>query len=148
MDLNRCPTEDARKRLHCWLQMIQTYDSMQGEVASQLQKHALTLPQFGMLSALSVSSCTNQQELAARLQVTKGNLVGLIDRLAERGWVERMPDPEDRRVNKVRLTDGGKQILEQVYPEQLKAVELLMAKLDMDEVETLRSLLKKLEPPT
>lgn len=147
MDLNRCPNEDARKRLHCWLQMIQTYDSMQSEVASQLQKHGLTLPQFGMLSALAVSSCTNQQELAARLQVTKGNLVGLIDRLGERGWVERVPDPEDRRVNKVRLTEPGKAILEQVYPEQLKAVELMMGKLDMPEVEALQSLLKKLEAP-
>jgi len=147
MDLNRCPNEEARQRLNCWLQMVRTYDSLQGEVASHLQKHGLTLPQFGMLSALAVSSCTNQQELAARLQVTKGNLVGLIDRLGERGWVERMPDPEDRRVNKVRLTAQGKETLEQVYPEQLKAVEVMMAKLETSEVETLRSLLKKLEAP-
>jgi DNA-binding MarR family transcriptional regulator len=147
MDLNRCPNEEARQRLNCWLQMVRTYDSLQGEVASHLQKHGLTLPQFGMLSALAVSSCTNQQELAARLQVTKGNLVGLIDRLGERGWVERVPDTEDRRVNKVRLTAQGKETLEQVYPEQLKAVELMMAKLETTEVETLRSLLKKLEAP-
>jgi MarR family transcriptional regulator, organic hydroperoxide resistance regulator len=147
MDLNRCPTQQARERLDCWLQMIRTYDSMQGEVAAELQKHGLTLPQFEMLSTLAISSCTNQQELAERLQVTKGNLVGLIDRLGERGWVERVPDPEDRRVNKVRLTPGGKEILDRVYPDQLKAVEVMMTKLSLSEVDSLRSLLKKLEAP-
>jgi MarR family transcriptional regulator, organic hydroperoxide resistance regulator len=146
MDLNRCPTEQARKRLDCWLQMIRTYDSMQGEVEAKLQKHALTLPQFEVLSTLAVSSCTNQQELAQRLQVTKGNLVGLIDRLTERGWVERVPDPADRRVNKVQLTGAGKQVLEKVYPDQLTAVEQLMSKLNLEDVETLRSLLHRLEP--
>jgi DNA-binding MarR family transcriptional regulator len=145
MDLNRCPTEQARKRLDCWLQMIRTYDQMQGEVAAQLQRHGLTLPQFEVLSSLAVSSCTNQQELAQRLQVTKGNLVGLIDRLAERGWVERHPDPEDRRVNRVRITESGKVLMEKVYPDQLAAVEAMMAKLGLDEVDALRSLLKKLD---
>lgn len=147
MDLNRCPTEQARKRLDCWLQMIRTYDSMQGEVENKLQKHGLTLPQFEVLSTLAVASCTNQQELAQRLQVTKGNLVGLIDRLTERGWVERVPDPADRRVNKVQLTVNGKQVLEKVYPDQLTAVEVMMGKLSVDEVDSLRGLLKKLEAP-
>jgi hypothetical protein len=73
----------------CWLQMIRTYEILQGEVEAKLQKHGLTLPQFEVISTLAVSPCTNQQELAQRLQVTKGNLVGLIDRLTERGWVER-----------------------------------------------------------
>lgn len=145
MDPNRCPTEQARKRLDCWLQMIRTYDQMQDEVAAQLQRHGLTLPQFEVLSSLAVSSCTNQQELARRLQVTKGNLVGLIDRLAERGWVERRPDPEDRRVNRVRITEPGKVLMEKVYPDQLAAVEAMMAKLGLDEVDALRSLLKKLD---
>lgn len=147
MDLNRCPTEQARQRLDCWLQMIRTYDHMQGEVAAQLQRHGLTLPQFEVLSTLAVASCTNQQELAQRLQVTKGNLVGLIDRLTERGWVERIPDPEDRRVNKVSLTRMGKEVLEKVYPDQLTAVEGLMDKLNSGEVESLRTLLKKLDVP-
>ncbi|HLP41987.1 MAG TPA: MarR family transcriptional regulator [Fibrobacteria bacterium] len=145
MDPNRCSTKQARKRLDCWLQMIRTYDQMQGEVAAQLQRHGLTLPQFEVLSSLAVSSCTNQQELARRLQVTKGNLVGLIDRLAERGWVERHPDPEDRRVNRVRITEPGKALMEKVYPDQLAAVEAMMAKLGLDEVDALRSLLKKLD---
>lgn len=144
MDEN-CPNSvKAELSLDCWLQMIRTYDSLQSQVAALLQKHGLTLPQFEVLSTLAIADCTNQQELAQRLQVTKGNLVGLIDRLAERGWVERVPVPEDRRVNKVRITVVGKDLFHKALPEQLGAVEKMMSGLDTQELSALEGLLKKL----
>ncbi len=145
MDANGCPESGkSQKSLDCWLQMIRTYDHLQAQVASLLQRHNLTVPQFEVLSTLAVADCTNQQELAARLQVTKGNLVGLIDRLTERGWVERLQVPGDRRVNKVRITDGGKEVLKTAFPEQVGAVETMMSGLQEAELDTLRGLLKKL----
>jgi DNA-binding MarR family transcriptional regulator len=145
MDENGCPkSEKSKKSLDCWLQMIRTYDHLQSEVASLLQRHSLTVPQFEVLSTLAVADCTNQQELAARLQVTKGNLVGLIDRLTERGWVERLQVPGDRRVNKVRITEGGKELLNKAFPEQVGVVETMMSGLEESELETLKALLSKL----
>jgi MarR family transcriptional regulator, organic hydroperoxide resistance regulator len=145
MDENSCP--DSRKReksLDCWLQMIRTYDHLQTQVAVLLQTHNLTVPQFEVLSTLGVASCTNQQELAARLQVTKGNLVGLIDRLTERGLVERVQVPGDRRVNKVQITEAGKDLFHLAYPEQVGVVESMMSSLEESELETLKGILQKL----
>jgi MarR family transcriptional regulator, organic hydroperoxide resistance regulator len=145
MDENGCPgSEKSKKSLDCWLQMIRTYDSLQSQVASLLQRHNLTVPQFEVLSTLAVADCTNQQELAARLQVTKGNLVGLIDRMTERGWVERLQVPGDRRVNKVRITEGGKELLKKAFPEQVGVVETMMSGLQETELEALKGLLQKL----
>ena len=136
----------AQKSLECWLQMIRTYEHLQTQVAALLQTHNLTLPQFEVLSTLKSAECTNQQELAHRLQVTKGNLVGLIDRLAERGWVERLQVPGDRRVNRVRITEGGREMFQKAFPEQLGVIEKMMAHLDDPELEALQSLLKRLTP--
>jgi MarR family transcriptional regulator, organic hydroperoxide resistance regulator len=145
MDQNVCPEgEKTKKSLDCWLQMIRTYDFLQSQVANLLQKHALTVPQFEVLSTLAIADCTTQQELAARLQVTKGNLVGLIDRLTERGWVERQQVQGDRRVNKVRITEGGKELLQKAFPEQVGAVESMMSGLDENELASLQGLLQKL----
>ncbi len=66
----------GKKSLACWLQMIRTYDHLQSQLATLLQKHNPTVPQFEVLSTLAVADCTNQQELAGRLQVTNGNLLG------------------------------------------------------------------------
>ena len=145
MEHNDCPKGDkSKKSLDCWLQMIRTYDHLQAQVASLLQRHTLTVPQFEVLSTLAVADCTTQQELAHRLQVTKGNLVGLIDRLTERGWVERVQVQGDRRVNRVRITEGGKELLHKAFPEQVGAVETMMSDLDEAELDSLRGLLQKL----
>lgn len=145
MDENGCPdSAKSKKSIDCWLQMIRTYETLQGQVANLLQQHNMTVPQFEVLSTLAVADCTNQQELAGRLQVTKGNLVGLIDRLTERGWVERLQVPGDRRVNKVRITEGGKEVFHKAFPEQLGMVEKMMSGLDEGELDTLKSFLQRL----
>ena len=145
MDQNGCPQgEKTKKSLDCWFQMIRTYEYLQTQVASLLQRHNMTVPQFEVLSTLAIADCTTQQELAQRLQVTKGNLVGLIDRLAERGWVERAQVEGDRRVNRVRITEGGKELLNKAFPEQVGVVETMMSNLQEGELDTLKGLLQKL----
>ena len=142
MDHNGC-TEKNRLYMEAWLQLIRSYDHLQTQVASLLQARGLTVAQFEVLSSLAAANCANQQELADRLQVTKGNLVGLIDRLTDRGWVEREPAPEDRRVNRVRITAAGKDLILSVLPEQAGVVQTMLSRLNEDEVETLRFLLEK-----
>lgn len=142
MDHNGC-TEKNRRYMEAWLQLIRSYEHLQAQVASLLQARGLTVAQFEVLSSLASANCANQQELADRLQVTKGNLVGLIDRLTDRGWVEREPAPEDRRVNRVRITAAGKELILSVLPEQAHVVQTMLSRLDGSEVETLRFLLEK-----
>ena len=142
MDHNGC-TEKNRRYMEAWLQLIRSYDHLQAEVSSLLQARGLTVAQFEVLSSLSAANCANQQELADRLRVTKGNLVGLIDRLADRGWVEREPAPDDRRVNRVRITQAGKDLILSVLPEQAGVVQSMLSRLDDAEIETLRFLLEK-----
>jgi DNA-binding MarR family transcriptional regulator len=141
-DHNGC-TEKNRRYMEAWLQLIRSYEHLQAQVATLLQARGLTVAQFEVLSSLATANCANQQELADRLRVTKGNLVGLIDRLGERGWVEREPAPEDRRVNRVRITPAGKELILSVLPEQAGVVQSMLSGLDDAEVETLRFLLEK-----
>jgi DNA-binding MarR family transcriptional regulator len=46
-------------------------------------------------------------ELAKRAQLTKQSMGYLVDYLEERGYVERGPDPTDRRANLIFLTEKG-----------------------------------------
>ena len=62
-------------------------------MADVVGAHGMTLPQFDVLATLWHGEGITQQELASRLLVTKGNVVGLIDRLCTAGLVERRADP-------------------------------------------------------
>jgi DNA-binding MarR family transcriptional regulator len=56
----------------------------------------------------------SQIELARLLDIGKGTLGGLIDRLEARGFVERIPDKIDRRAKRVRMSDAGKVVFYQM----------------------------------
>jgi DNA-binding MarR family transcriptional regulator len=49
--------------------------------------------------------------------VSGGNVTGLTDQLVGEGWVDRSPDPEDRRATRVRLTETGRTQFKQMAAE-------------------------------
>lgn len=113
--------------------------------AEALGVHGLSLPQFDVLATLSHGEGITQQELAERLLVTKGNVVGLIDRVGAAGWVERRSDPEDRRANRLYLTDAGRQVLAKASPCQVALLGKVFGTLTEAELRQLHAMLERME---
>ncbi|MCL6649137.1 MAG: MarR family transcriptional regulator [Chloroflexi bacterium] len=134
-----------RAEVVLWLRLLRVVRQRKLQAAVQLAGHGLTLPQFDLLVQLGAHPGISQQELADRLFVTKGNVCGVIDRLAERGLLSRQPDPTDRRVNRLALTPAGQALLEQLLPEHEALIAQLFAALDPAEQRTLRRLLRRLD---
>jgi DNA-binding MarR family transcriptional regulator len=76
--------------------------------ARMLAEHDLTPHHFGMLMVLDQSGAETQQQLSRAVGVDPRNAVGVIDALERRGFVERQPDPADRRRHAVALTSAGR----------------------------------------
>ena len=132
-------------RLRTWAQMVRTFYRVQRRIVSALAGHDVTLPQFDLLATLRFSEGVTQQELAERLLVTKGNVCGVLDRLERVGWVERRPDPNDRRANRLHLTPAGRRKVDAVLPRHDAVVLDAMRTLSDADVASLRALLETLE---
>lgn len=76
-------------------------------------------------------------ELAAEERVTQPAITLLVNRLAERGWVERTTDPADRRAVLVTLTPAGEEAFDRLKAEYRALLQGEMATLGDDEVQTL-----------
>lgn len=76
-------------------------------------------------------------ELAAEERVTQPAITLLVNRLQERGWVERIPDESDRRAVLVSLTPDGHAVFERLRAEYRALLHEEFASLEDDEVETL-----------
>jgi DNA-binding MarR family transcriptional regulator len=83
--------------------------------------------------------------LADWLFVTKGNIVGLLNRLEGRGLVERRPDPEDGRTHVVSLTKQGAALAARVVPEHEELVAECMELIAPEDQRTLHQLLRTLD---
>ena len=76
-------------------------------------------------------------ELAAEERVTQPAITLLVNRLGDRGWVQRIADPTDGRAVLVSLTPKGERTLEQLRAEYRAMLHEGMATLDDAEVDTL-----------
>ena len=78
------------------------------------QESSLTLPQCKALFHLSRNEGISQKRLAELAEVEPMTLVRILDRMESDGWVERRPDPNDRRARTLYVTSGAKPVLEQI----------------------------------
>lgn len=76
--------------------------------------------------------------------VTSGTMTNRVDRLTARGFVERLPDPNDRRGVLVRLTPEGREAVDGAFEALVSAERELLADLAPKEHRQLGSLLRAL----
>jgi MarR family transcriptional regulator for hemolysin len=74
----------------------------------------LTLPQCRALVYLSRSEGLCQAELAGFAEIDPMTMVRILDRMELDGWVERRPDPNDRRARSLHLKPKSKPLLEAI----------------------------------
>jgi DNA-binding MarR family transcriptional regulator len=127
-----------------WLQLVRAYNYLEARISADLRGADLTLARFHVLVALAKHGPMSQQKLADHLLVTKGNVVGLIDKLCARGLVERQSSTADRRVNVLRVTPSGRRMVERILPRQMQLIASLMQPLNPREATSLKTLLKRL----
>jgi MarR family 2-MHQ and catechol resistance regulon transcriptional repressor len=135
---------DEEAALRLWIALARCYSTFAKAVSSKVAEYGLTTPQFGVLEALHHLGPMSLGELADKLLVTGGNVTYVMDRLEEQALVSRWRSPDDRRVVEARLTDRGRELIEQCFPGHASFIETLVRPLEEDERDELRRLLKKL----
>ncbi|WP_257309060.1 MarR family winged helix-turn-helix transcriptional regulator [Geothrix fuzhouensis] len=75
------------------------------------KRYGLTGPQLWALWELSRSGPMGLKDLAERMYLNPSTVVGVVDRLVEKGLVARDPDPSDRRRVSLDLTPRGSELL-------------------------------------
>jgi DNA-binding MarR family transcriptional regulator len=76
--------------------------------------------------------------------VTSGTMTNRVDRLVARAFVERLPDPRDRRGVLVRLTDLGRETVDGALAGLLEHERRLLSALTPAELRQLAALMRRL----
>lgn len=81
--------------------------------SERLNRLGVSMAQLHILYTLHRTGEMTMSHLADVLNVSLSSATGLVDRLEERGYIERTRVPEDRRIVMVRMTPAGTQLLDE-----------------------------------
>lgn len=76
----------------------------------------LTPVQFAALHAIRAQPATDQARVAEMIAYDRATIGGVIERLAQKGWVHRVVSARDRRARELSLTPEGERILAALLP--------------------------------
>ena len=103
----------------------------------------LTLSQFGVLEALYHLGDLTVGEVKEKILSSDGTIPVVVNNLERRGLLARRKDPRDKRKSVLSLTQQGKRLISQAYPENEEMIHEAMSVWTKEEKSQLADLLKK-----
>ncbi|HEX6927663.1 MAG TPA: MarR family transcriptional regulator [Gammaproteobacteria bacterium] len=108
-------------------EIVRAYQAFGDFSIRDIKRFGLTGPEFDVLATLGNQPGMTFKEIGENTLITKTTLTGVVDRLEQKGLVERRSCPEDRRCIRAVLTEKGDQLFRDVFPDH---VERLKERLD------------------
>lgn len=130
--------------LLAWLRMLRVYTEVDRRTAELLKAYDLTVAQFDVIAQVGAHEGTTQQGLADSLMVTKGNVTQLLDRLEDRGLIERRQIP-GRRGKCLFLTPEGWRLNRRVVPVQEAMISEAFSCVPVEDRQRLHTILVQLD---
>jgi MarR family 2-MHQ and catechol resistance regulon transcriptional repressor len=135
----KIPTMDRTKQcarepaLAVIREIVRTYQAFGDFSQSDIRRFGLTGPEFDVLATLGNQPGMTFKDIGENTLITKTTLTGVVDRLEQKGLVERRGCPEDRRCVRAVLTEKGDAMFREVFPEHVERLKERLAALTEEE---------------
>ncbi len=110
--------------------------------SERMARTGLSMTHWHVLLLLARHGEMSMSRLAEAQQISLSNATGLVDRLVERGLVERFGDPDDRRVVLVRVSAEGRELLQKVDLLREDFIRRVVSQLDATRLKRLHAALR------
>ena len=120
-----------------WIDVFM-HSSMQ-HLIQYARKEGLSMSQLGTLFHLDKMGTSGVTDLGDHLGVTSAAASQMLERLVDEGLIQRLEDPDDRRMKKITLTEKGSRVLKESVSARLGWLEELTEKLTEKEKKQITS---------
>lgn len=135
--------DDEILSLKLFVVLNRAQEAIRKQAVKDIKKYGLNLTEFAVLEFLYHKGEQPIQIIGKKVLLASSSITYVVDKLEEKGLLERSACPKDRRVIYGRLTEAGKTLMDDVFPKHQTALAQLFSSLDKEEKETAITLLKK-----
>ncbi len=136
--MSSCQNESIGRLIYKTSHILRNY------AENLLSPYGLTVEQFHLLKQTSMQEGLSQSELCQIVEKKPANITRILDRLEKKKWLERRPNPLDRRSSLVFLTEEGERIIDEVSTLFESYSGWFVEGISEDEERLFRSVLKKI----
>jgi len=127
--------------------LASAYSHIEKEISDYLRPFNLTPAKFNammVIKHIGKAEGLSQIDIGRRLIVTASNMTRLVDNMEREGYIERLTQKGDRRVNLIRISKKGSELLDQIWPGYYKKIASIANQLNRNELIRISELLLKL----
>jgi DNA-binding MarR family transcriptional regulator len=122
------------------------YSHIEKEISDYLRPYNLTPAKFNAMMVIKHAGKEfglSQIDIGRRLIVTASNMTRLLDKLEKEGYIERFSREGDRRVNLIKISKKGSDILNRVWPGYHGKILDIANSMDKEDLKEISQLLVK-----
>src|SRR5688500_6609699 len=114
--------EEQQTALKLWVILARAYASISARAQDDVREDGLSIGEFAVLELLFHRGQTLLGEIQQRILVSSGGITFLVDKLVEKGLVERRKCPDDRRARYAALTKDGDRLMRRIFPRHARRI--------------------------
>jgi MarR family 2-MHQ and catechol resistance regulon transcriptional repressor len=122
-----------------YLELMQTSKAIQDCIKMEMMNNKINITEFSVLEVLYLKGRQTIQQIG----ISSGSMTYVIDKLEQKGFINRIDCPNDRRVIHVVLTEDGMNLMEKIMPKHRDLIHNMFGDLTDQESQTMVKLLKK-----
>ncbi len=135
---------DEKLSLKLFVVLTRALDTVRKSIEKEIRTYGLNPTEFAVLELLYNKGDQPVQKIGEKVLIASSSITYVVDKLEKKNLILRTPNPEDRRIIHVSITDEGRTMMDEIFPGHAQAVQKILEGLDTEEKEEMISQLKKL----
>lgn len=115
------------------------------QVGNDIYRYGITPTEFNILSQLFHQGKTKTQKIGESVSISSGAITYMINKLVQKGYVEKEKDIKDKRITWLQLTELGTDFYSDIHPKHLKHLDEVFSDFTDSELKNLFKTIREFE---
>lgn len=134
----------TKEALKAFVGVKRTNEYLESNVKKDVSRYGLNITEFAVLELLYNKGDQPIQHIKNRILIASSSTTYVVDKLVDKGYVDRRPDTNDRRISYAFLTEKGRELMVEIFPPHAELIKELFTELTDEEMIAFRKTLKKI----
>ena len=135
---------DEELSLKLFVVLTRALDAVKKSIERDIRTYGMNPTEFAVLELIYNKGEQTVQKIGEKVLIASSSITYVVDKLEKKELLRRTPNPEDRRIILVSITEEGRKMMDEIFPNHSRSVQKILGGLDAEEKSLIIGQLKKL----